>query len=140
MKNTVSYLFWFYKQVFSFWFVSRTILGTLFQPWCHSLCYSCLVSSCIVLTSVFPHFSLSFVRALICLMHTWISWNTTELGLPFQSDPLVRGSLNIRAICRLVVYLYTSLFCFACSCHYVWRRKDELNVDSWIVLFYWKAY
>ena len=72
MKNTVSYLFWFYKQVFSFWFVSRTILGTLFQPSCHSLCYSCLVSSCNVLISVFPHFSLSFVQVLICFMHTWI--------------------------------------------------------------------
>ena len=36
-------------------------------------------------------------------------WNTTEHGLPSQSDPLVRGSLNIRTICRLVVYLYTFL-------------------------------
>ena len=35
--------------------------------------------------------------------------NTVELGLPSQSDPLVMGSLNLRTICRLVVYLYT--FC-----------------------------
>ena len=86
-------------------------MGTLSNLVCYSLCYSCLVSSCIVLISVFTHFSLSFVQVLICFMHTWISWNTAELGLPSQSDPLVRGSLNLRAICRLVVYLYTSLFC-----------------------------
>ena len=104
-------------------------------------------------------------RVSISFVHSWIPLNTTELGLPSQSDPLVRGSLNIRAICRLAVYLYTSLFCpvprpvfrppcvarafvsfrlscfvFAYSCHHVWRRKDELNVDPWIMLFYWKAY
>ncbi len=44
-------------------------------------------------------------------MHSWILINTTELRLPFQSDPLVRGSLSIRTVCRLVVYFIHILFC-----------------------------
>jgi len=90
---------------------------------------------------------------------------TTELGLPYQSDPLFRGSLNIWTICRLVVqgctslfcpvprpenpstscgpvsvllytlYIYTSvLFCLLLSL-YIWRRKDELFVDYWIMSY-----
>ena len=93
-------------------------------------------------------------------MHSCIKLYSTELGLPFQSDPLVRGSLNIRTICRLVVYLLhivlvrfrgrfspvhlvwfgsrLSCSCFivrACSCHHVWRRKDGLIVDLLIMIF-----
>ena len=85
---------------------------------------------------------------------------TTELGLPYQSDPLFRGSLNIWTICRLVVqgctslfcpvprpenrpsivvrslywyiqYIYIFLFCSACSSHYIYEGGRMSSL--WII-------
>ena len=74
------------------------------------LSLSCLFRTNLVsLARVFDKwFSSSLISISTCFVHSWFQANTTELGLPLQSDPLSGGSLIMWTVCRLVVYLYTS--------------------------------
>ena len=97
--SIISHLFCFANLV-SLWTTSRMRNGNHFFSYviiAYAI-FASLTSFCF--DNCIPLFSISFVQLLSRFVHSWFPLNTTEFGLPSQADRLVRGSLNIRTICR----------------------------------------